>query len=416
MKKYSIFVLISLTVVGGMFYPHSSFGQQIISSNLNDTTQVNGTGISVKYDITGGKLVSIKAYTVSDSLVISLQTTGSGNFIINLPRTLIDAKQNGDDTHFAVKVNNQGTSYEEISTDTNRILEIPLHNGAEKIQIIGTQMFAQIPSIEGSSAQNSTLSSNPTQVLEAPVTHTPPIIDGKWNTLEGNQSKAVSAERNGAKMYILAQHDSNFLYLIADIVTDQTTPSYAPLMGYDLLMIFDTGSYDRGFLGSGEIGLGTSYTFLNGTRINTSFGSQVWTYDNQSKPVDLVTPTGYNSTIGFSSTNDPFESGHDHRLYEFRIPLSLLHNSDRYGFSLKASACSGYNTSACRPLYTIFWPSGTIMSVPSSHGTLELIGNSPQSATAISKDLGLITGGIMSAAAIAVFVTRYRNKRLIKLK
>ncbi|MDE1867801.1 MAG: hypothetical protein KGI08_08860, partial [Thaumarchaeota archaeon] len=197
------------------------------SANLNNLASVNGTNMSVNYDITGGKLVSINADIASSSLVISLQTTSNGNFTINLPRTLIDSTKNGEETHFVVRGNNHGLGYEETTTPSNRILKIAFNQGTEEIQITGSQMLTQVPLAVGSTAQNFTLSRKP-QVLEASFTDTPPIINGKWNTpSEWDPSKAVSTERNGSKMYVLAQHDSNFLYVLADVVTDQTNSSYA---------------------------------------------------------------------------------------------------------------------------------------------------------------------------------------------
>ncbi|MDE1726864.1 MAG: hypothetical protein KGH89_06320 [Thaumarchaeota archaeon] len=388
------------------------FGQQMPSANLNNLASVNGTNMSVNYDITGGKLVSINANTTSNSIVISLQTTKNGNFTINLPRTLIDATKNGEETHFVVRGNNHGLGYEETTTPSNRILKIAFNQGIEEIQITGSQMLTQAPLAAGSVAQNFTLSGKP-QVLEASFTDTPPIINGKWTT-EWDPSKAVSTERNGSKMYVLAQHDSNFLYVLADVVTDQTNSSYAPVLGYHFLMIFDSGNSQGNFLSVNETGVGTSYAFLNGTKMSTNFGSEVWTYDNQSNPIDLVPPSGYNSSMGFSSTNDPIESNYDHRLYEFRIPLSLLHNLDRYGISLKASACSGNNNSACSTFYALSWPSGTTMSIPSSHGVLELMDKTTgtQSEMTLPNNLWLIVGGIISVITI-LFVIRYKKRQLI---
>ncbi|MDE1867517.1 MAG: hypothetical protein KGI08_07405, partial [Thaumarchaeota archaeon] len=129
--------------------------------------------------------------------------------------------------------------------------------------------------------------------------------------------------------------------------------------------------------------------------------------------IDLVPPSGYNSSMGFSSTNDPIESNYDHRLYEFRIPLSLLHNLDRYGISLKASACSGNNNSACSTFYALSWPSGTTMSIPSSHGVLELMDKTTgtQSEMTLPNNLWLIVGGIISVITV-LFVIRYKKKTI----
>ncbi|MDE1826437.1 MAG: hypothetical protein KGH83_02465, partial [Thaumarchaeota archaeon] len=279
-----------------------SFGQEIIPSHLNETAQVSGTNMTIKYDLTGGSLVSINAEAASDSLVVSLHVGSGGTFIINLPRALIDARQNGDDTHFLVQVNEHGVNYEEITSPSNRLLKISFNQGAEKIRIVGTQML--VPP--------STITESPSvkpEILEAPFTDTPPAINGEWNTpLEWDKSKAVNSEINGTDMYVLAKHDSKFLYILVDIPTDNTTSSSASFLRYELLMIFNRGMYEGDNLDSNETAVGTSHVFLNGTKINTNLVSEMWTYDNDGKPVDLQTPSDYNSTMGFSSTNDPFNS------------------------------------------------------------------------------------------------------------
>ncbi len=386
--QISIITVLLIVVITGS---QTSFGQELPSTNLSNVAPVNGTNTSVNYDITSGKLLSINADAQSKSLIILVQSTDDGKFTISIPRSLLDARENGQSTHFLVLMDNRGINYNEIETTMNRILEIPLHQGTEKFQIIGTGPYT----LGFSSSSNR-------EVLEAPFSNNSPIIDGKWtNSNEWNKTKAVTVEGDGTKMYIIAQHDMNFLYVIADMVTDQTTPSYAPLLGYDLFMIFDTNNYQGTTLGNNEIGVGTSHTFINGTEVKTGFGSEVWTYDNQSKPVDLTSPSNYNSSMEFSSTNDPFESIHDHRIYEFRIPMSLLHNSDKYGFSLKAAACSGQDAAVCRPIYTLFWPSGTIMSVPSSHGILKLDNATATTSSAVTIPnnfeliiVGIVVGGV----------------------
>lgn len=407
MKKM-LFLKIAILFIVVITGVQTSFEQELPSTNLSNIATVNGTNISVNYDITSGKLLSINTDAQFKSLIISIQSSGNGNFTINIPRSLLDARENGQSTHFVVLMDNRGINYNEIEMAMDRTLEIPLHQGTEKIQIIGT----------GSYTLGSSSSSNQ-EVIEAPFSNNSPVIDGKWNNSnEWNKTKAVTLEENGNKMYILAQHDVNFLYVMDDVVTDQTTPSYAPIMCYSLLMIFDTNNYQGTTLGNNEIGVGTSHTFLNGTEVKGIFGSEVWTYDNQSNSVDLAPPSGYNSGMGFSSTNDPFESIHDHRIYEFRIPISLLHNSDKYGFSLNAAASSGQNTAACKPIYTLFWPSGTITSVPASHGILKLdtatATTSP--AVTISNNSELIIVGIVAGVGggIAGFFYYKISKQKIK--
>jgi len=392
MKTIAILILVLIITFG--FAQKLSHGQEMPAFSTNNTVNVNGNNLVIQYGITGGKLLSVNTDIPSKSLIISIQSIGDGKLTISLPRTLIDAKQNGDDTHFTILVNNHGTNYDEIESYSHSTLSIPFHLGAEKIQIIGTQML--VPN---------SISAKSPQVIEAPYTDTPPDIDGKWTMpSEWNKTNAISVEGNGSEMYILAQHDSNFAYVMADIVSDHTTPSSYPFMRYELVILFDRNGYSGETLGTNEIAAGSSLTFVNGSQVSSNFGSQVWTYDNQSKPVDVVPSLGYDGTMGFSSINDPFDSSHDHRIYEFRIPLSLLQKSDRYGFSLQAHACSSQSLAAqCMSIYTLSWPSETIMSVPTSHGILELTGRSSvvQSVGLTLNNSQLILFGIIIAGVIA---------------
>lgn len=414
MKKILLLVIAILSII--IINSQTSLAQELPSSNLNNIVHVNGTNISVNYDITSGKLISINADTQSKTLIISVQSTGNSNFTLSMPRSLIDARENGDDARFVVLSNNHGVKYQEVERTTDRILTISLPQGTEKIQIIGTQMSTQAPIASGFTQG---LGSSSGLVIEAPFSDNTPVIDGKWTTPdEWDKTKAISVEKNDTKMYIIAQHDMNFLYVIADVVTDQSASSYSMLLRYDLLMIFDINNYQGNTLGSNNIGIGTSHTFINGTEVKTRFGSEVWTYDNQSNAVDLSSTSNYNSSAGFSSTNDPFESIHDHRIYEFRIPMSLLHNSDKYGFSLKAAACSSQNISICRPIYTLFWPSASIMSVPSSHGTLKLDNatTTVSSSETIPNNFELILIGIVVGGGGIAGFFYYRNTSKQKMK
>jgi hypothetical protein len=149
-----------------------SYGQELPSFTTNNAINVNGSSFVIPYGITGGKLVSVNTDIPSKSLIVSIQSTGDGILNMTLPRTLIDARQDGDETHFTVLVNNHGTNYNEIESYADRTLSVPFHVGAEKIQIIGTQMLTQ----------SSNSSANPIPVIQAQYTNNTPDIDGKCTT------------------------------------------------------------------------------------------------------------------------------------------------------------------------------------------------------------------------------------------
>jgi predicted secreted protein with PEFG-CTERM motif len=109
-----------------------------------NTIKVDGTDLSVKYSITNGKVLGIKADTQSKSLIVSIQTAGDGVLTVTLPRGLIDAKVGVQDSHFYVISDGQEADFQEMSqTTTDRTLSIPFTDGTEEIEIIGTQIIPE---------------------------------------------------------------------------------------------------------------------------------------------------------------------------------------------------------------------------------------------------------------------------------
>ncbi len=104
---------------------------------------VNGTNLSVTYNIINGKVLGINADVPSKTLIISMQTTGDGMLTLTLPRALIDAKTNGQDGKFDVLADRVQSTYNETVTDSNRTLAIQFVNGTKEIQITGTQLVPE---------------------------------------------------------------------------------------------------------------------------------------------------------------------------------------------------------------------------------------------------------------------------------
>lgn len=76
-------------------------------------------------------------------MTLSIKTTNAGSLIISLPRTLIDARDNGSDSHFTVLTNNHGVNFQELTTQNYRQLTIPFANKTNTIEIIGTQIIPE---------------------------------------------------------------------------------------------------------------------------------------------------------------------------------------------------------------------------------------------------------------------------------
>jgi len=102
------------------------------------TIKVQGTDFSVRYSITGGKVLGITADVEGTALIIDIETTSDGVLTITLPRALIDAKTDGEDDSFFVLIDGEEVDVEEETTPTERTLTIPFADGATQIEIIGT--------------------------------------------------------------------------------------------------------------------------------------------------------------------------------------------------------------------------------------------------------------------------------------
>ena len=115
------------------------------AGGLGNTIKVDGTDISVKYSITNGKVIGMKADKQSKSLLVAIQTTGDGVLTVTLPRGLINATTpDGKDDQFYVLSDGQQADFEETSnTKTDRTLSIPFTDGTEEIEIIGTQIIPE---------------------------------------------------------------------------------------------------------------------------------------------------------------------------------------------------------------------------------------------------------------------------------
>ncbi|MGI0094072.1 MAG: PEFG-CTERM sorting domain-containing protein [Nitrosotalea sp.] len=115
------------------------------SGGNGNTIPVDGTNLSVKYSITNGKVLGIKADMQSKSLIVSIQTTGDGVLTVTLPRALINATlPNGQDDKYYVLVDGQEADFQETgTTTTDRTLSIPFTDGTQEIEIIGTQIIPE---------------------------------------------------------------------------------------------------------------------------------------------------------------------------------------------------------------------------------------------------------------------------------
>lgn len=111
----------------------------------SDTTQekipvtINGVNSDYSFNctITGGQIEQARADIINKELILSIKSTENGTLIADLPRTLIDAKMNGQDAQFVVLEDGREALYKQTtSTIQSRILNIPFQYGVSQIEII----------------------------------------------------------------------------------------------------------------------------------------------------------------------------------------------------------------------------------------------------------------------------------------
>jgi predicted secreted protein with PEFG-CTERM motif len=124
-----------------------SFAQSTSTYNIVDP--LSGSSYPVNYDLTGGTVKDMSLDTNATSLIISLQMTSDGNLTITLPRTVIDAKAGANDDQFFVLVDGADTNFQESKTTTDRTISVPVVDGTERVEIIGTQVVPEFGSLSG---------------------------------------------------------------------------------------------------------------------------------------------------------------------------------------------------------------------------------------------------------------------------
>ncbi|MGI0047165.1 MAG: PEFG-CTERM sorting domain-containing protein [Nitrosotalea sp.] len=109
----------------------------------NGTVGFNNTKFVIPHTISNGTIVAINLDSQSKDVILSIHTTNHGSLTISLPRALIDAKENGIDSHFIVLADKHGVNFNELTTPDYRQLTIPFPNKTSTIEIVGTQIVPE---------------------------------------------------------------------------------------------------------------------------------------------------------------------------------------------------------------------------------------------------------------------------------
>jgi hypothetical protein len=113
----------------------------------NSTFMLNYRGKlhPIKYQITGSSVKGISVEKDNTTLLLDISSTSNGKLIIELPRSLIDSKKQGNiDDDYVVFVNGQYTAADEIKKNAqSRTLLIYFGGGSDAIEISGTYIMPE---------------------------------------------------------------------------------------------------------------------------------------------------------------------------------------------------------------------------------------------------------------------------------
>jgi hypothetical protein len=142
----------------------------------------------------------------------------------------------------------------------------------------------------------------------------PVTIDGKWTTpdewSDTNRVSMYVVQGPASTGYVRLKHDADFLYLLADFVSD-TTPASA--------QTGQTGSHYDHF----EVGIDQNVNDSNTKCCDVAVDLEWW--NGKSAP-DPVQPPWVQGAMSYNGTNDP-DSSNSHAIYEIAIPMGTFANS-----------------------------------------------------------------------------------------
>ena len=119
------------------------FSKMISSGSI----RVSDTDLKIDYEITAGNVVGVMPDIDASSLVVGINADSAGSIMLELPRSVVDAKMGDNDDEFFVIVDGEEVSFEESSTKTHRNLTIVFPAGTEEIEIIGTFVIPEFGAV-----------------------------------------------------------------------------------------------------------------------------------------------------------------------------------------------------------------------------------------------------------------------------
>ena len=135
------------------------FSQVIDTSAAIFPVDIPNSGtFDVGYTIRGGEVIDVEMNMEHYSLLIETKMDSNGNLILKLPRESFDAQSDGTDETFIVLISKRASvseieyfeqvEYDEVATSNDyRTIRIPLEEGDNWVEVIGTYVIPEFGSI-----------------------------------------------------------------------------------------------------------------------------------------------------------------------------------------------------------------------------------------------------------------------------
>jgi len=152
---YTIRVQYTPTQIGEITFEF--FSQMIDKSSAVFPVNIPNSGtFDVGYTIRGGDVTGMNMNMDRYSLLVETTMNSNGNLILKLPRESFDAQSDDKDITFIILISKENNKpedfvqveYEEIGTGDNyRTIRIPLEEGDQWIEVIGTYVIPEFGSV-----------------------------------------------------------------------------------------------------------------------------------------------------------------------------------------------------------------------------------------------------------------------------
>ena len=145
---YSTSAVSSTTESTASIWRASTDGGKVDTFDL----KVGNQSFSLRYHVNGANINNISAGKDNTSILIALSPSTDGTLNIELPRSVIDSKAQGNvDEDYVVFADGQQISAEQTLTNNQlRTLSIDFENGVEEIEVQGTQVLPTLSSVSTS--------------------------------------------------------------------------------------------------------------------------------------------------------------------------------------------------------------------------------------------------------------------------